>query len=109
MKSKNIKVAYTTRFQKKSILTVPKIQIEGKWLEELGFSVGSTVKVEYEDGSICIRPLTAEEQTLHNQQLLQTELKRRAAELNLLGKEYEHLSKVAEATNVYGASSDSKS
>ena len=109
MKSKNIKVAYTTRFQKKSILTVPKIQIEGKWLEELGFSVGSTVKVEYEDGSICIRSLTAEEQTLHNQQLLQTELKRRAAELNLLGKEYEHLSKVAEATNVYGASSDSKS
>ena len=57
----------------------------------------------------CIRPLTAEEQTLYNQQLLQTELKRRAAELNLLGKEYEHLSKVAEATNVYGASSDSKS
>ena len=46
MKSKNIKVAYTTRFQKKSILTVPKIQIEGKWLEELGFSVGAIVKVE---------------------------------------------------------------
>ena len=109
MKSKNIKVAYTTRFQKKGLLTVPKIQIEGKWLEELGFSVGATVKVEYENGSICIRPLTDEEQTAHNQQLLQTELKRRAAELKLLGKEYEHLSKVAEAAIVYGASSVSNS
>ena len=109
MKSKNIKVVYTTRFQKKGLLTVPKIQIEGKWLEELGFSVGATVKVEYENGSICIRPLTDEEQTTHNQQLLQTELKRRAAELKLLGKEYEQLSKVAEAAIVYGASSVSNS
>ena len=109
MKSKNIKVAYTTRFQKKSTLTVPKIQIEGKWLEELGFFVGATVKVEYENGSICIRPLTDEEQIVHNQQLLLTELKRKSIELKLLGKEYEHLSKVAEAANFYGASSDSKS
>lgn len=109
MKSKKIKVAYTTRFQKKSILTVPKIQIEGKWLEELGFSVGATVKVEYENGSIYIRPLTTEEQTAHNQQLLQTELKRRATELNLLGKEYERLSKVAEPSGIYGTSIDSKS
>ena len=108
MKSKNIKVAYTTRFQKKSILTVPKIQIEGKWLEELGFSVGATVKVEYENGSICIRPLTEEEQVIHNQQVLQAEIKRKATELNLLGKEYEHLYKVAEPSGIYGASSDSK-
>lgn len=105
MKSKNIKVAYTTRFQKKSTLTVPKIQIEGKWLEDLGFSVGSTVKVEYENGSIHIRPLTADEQVVHNHQLLQSEIKRKAAELNLLGKEYEHLSRVAETCGVYGSNS----
>lgn len=108
MKSKKIKVAYTTRFQKKSILTVPKIQIEGKWLEELGFSVGATVKVEYENGSICIRPLTEDEQITHNQQVLQAEIKQKATELNLLGKEYEQLYKVAESSGIYGASSDSK-
>ena len=93
MKSKNIKVAYTTRFQKKGLLTVPKIQI----------------KVEYEDGSIRIRPLTKDEQISHNQQLLQAEIKRKAAELNLLGKEYEQLYKVAEPSGIYGASTDSKS
>lgn len=109
MKSKNIKVAYTTRFQKKGLLTVPKIQIEGKWLEELGFSVGSTIKVEYEDGSIRIRPLTEDELISHNQQLLQTEIKRKAVELNLLGKEYDHLCKVAEPSNIYGTSTVSKS
>lgn len=109
MKSKNIKVAYTTRFQKKGLLTVPKIQIQGKWLEELGFSVGSTIKVEYEDGSIRIRPLTEDEQISHNQQLLQAEIKRKAAEVNLLGKEYEQLYKVAEPSGIYGASTDSKS
>lgn len=109
MKSKNIKVAYTTRFQQKGTLTVPKIQIEGKWLEELGFSVGSTIKVEYENGSIRIRPLTEDEQITHNQQLLQAEIKRKANELNLLGKDFEHLCKVAEPSNNYGASTVSKS
>lgn len=109
MKSKNIKVAYTTRFQKNGLLTVPKIQMEGKWLEELGFSVGSMVRVEYENNSICIRTLTEEEQYLHEQQILQAELKRRACELTILEEEYAHLSKVAEAAGVYGTASNSQS
>ena len=42
MKQKNIKVAYTNRSNGNSYTQVPKIQMEGKWLEELGFSIGST-------------------------------------------------------------------
>ena len=68
MKSKKIKISYSTRYQKRGIQTVPKIQIEGKWLEELGFSIGSTINVEYDNGSIRIRPLTTKEETnLHHQ------------------------------------------
>lgn len=104
MKSKNIKVAYSTRFQKNNILTVPKIQMEGKWLEELGFPVGSMIKVEYQEGSICIRPLTEQELNDHNQHILQTDLKKKSDELELLKKEYEHLSKVAEESHSYQAS-----
>ena len=40
MKQKNIKVAYTSRSTGNSYTQVPKIQMEGKWLEELGFSIG---------------------------------------------------------------------
>lgn len=46
MKTKKIKVAYTNRFTKTST-TVPKIQMEGNWLEELGFSIGTRLVVEY--------------------------------------------------------------
>lgn len=61
MKQKNIKVAYTSRSTGNSYTQVPKIQMEGKWLEELGFSIGSTIVVEYDNNSIRIRPMTAEE------------------------------------------------
>ena len=46
MKQKNIKVAYTSRSTGGSYTQVPKIQMEGRWLEELGFSIGSTIVVE---------------------------------------------------------------
>ena len=52
--------------------------------------------------------LSEDEQISHNQQLLQTEIKRKAAELNLLGNEYEHLCKVAEPSGIYGTSTVSK-
>lgn len=109
MKSKNIKVAYSTRYPQKGICTVPKIQIEGKWLDELGFSVGSTVIVEYEKGSIHIRPLTEEELTLQEHAKLQAKLKHKKKELHLLQSSYEHLSKVAEASGIYGNQSVRKS
>ena len=61
MKQKNIKVVYKSRSIGGSYTQVPKIQMEGRWLEELGFSIGSTIVVEYGEGSLHIRPMTAEE------------------------------------------------
>ena len=40
MKQKNIKVVYKSRSIGGSYTQVPKIQMEGRWLEELGFSAG---------------------------------------------------------------------
>ena len=63
MKTKNIKVVYTYRHhQSGGVLhsgtgpctAVPKIQMEGWWLEQLGFTIGAPLIVEYEEGSIHI-------------------------------------------------------
>ncbi len=109
MKTKNIKVAYTTRYPQSGFTTVPKIQMEGRWLEELGFSIGSTIVVEYGEGSIRIRPLTEEEAAIRKQQELQAELGRKAAELRAMEKSlqsaYEEFSKVAEPAMTYSSSS----
>lgn len=100
MKSKNIKVAYTTRYPQSGITTVPKIQIEGKWLEALGFSIGSTIKVEYENNSIHIRPMTEDELAAKEQKELEASITRRRAEIaameNSLQAAYASLSRVAE-------------
>ena len=60
-KTKNIKVQYSSRSASSSYVyggtrytSYPKIQMEGKWLQELGFNVGDKLKVEYEEGSIRI-------------------------------------------------------
>lgn len=60
IKSKNIKVQYSSRstggnyYNGSRYTSYPKIQMEGKWLQELGFHVGDRLKVEYEEGSIRI-------------------------------------------------------
>lgn len=61
MGSKRIKVVYTMRdkrrkspWQSGRYEELPKIQMEGKWLEALGFHVGDRLKVEYGEGRICI-------------------------------------------------------
>lgn len=74
MKTKTIKVIYSTR-QSRNNQPLPKIQIEGNWLEALGFHVGNPLQVEYEEGSIHIRTLTEEELNVKKQQELQAELK----------------------------------
>lgn len=59
-KTKNIKVQYSSRanygsyYRPTSYTSYPKIQMEGKWLEALGFHVGDRLQVEYEEGSIRI-------------------------------------------------------
>ena len=90
MKTKNIKVVYTYRHhQSGGVLhsgtgpctAVPKIQMEGWWLEQLGFTIGAPLIVEYEEGSIHIRTLTAEELAAKEQREAQAELEKRIAEL----------------------------
>ncbi|WP_368269906.1 SymE family type I addiction module toxin [Enterocloster clostridioformis] len=78
MKTKNIKVLYTNRYASGS---VPKIQMEGKWLEALGFSIGDQLLVEYSEGEIHIRRLTEEECIAKERETLQAEISRRTAEL----------------------------
>lgn len=77
MKTKNIKVQYSSR--NVSGLS-PKIQMEGRWLEELGFPIGTRLMVEYEQGCIRIRPFTAEENTALEERELQAELARKQRE-----------------------------
>ena len=63
MKKKSIKVAcsYQQRIDDNSVfgrireIALPKIQIQGKWLEDLGFHIGDQLVVEYGDGAIHIR------------------------------------------------------
>lgn len=81
MKTKNIKVAYTNRYNQNAITAVPKIQMEGHWLEQLGFTIGTPLIVEYEENSIHIRTLTAEEQAEKEQQKLQAEIEKMTAKL----------------------------
>ena len=117
MKTKNIKVVYTYRHhQSGGILhsgtgpctAVPKIQMEGHWLEALGFSIGAPLIVEYEEGSIHIRTLTAEELAAKERQEVQAELEKRIAELDEMKRridaEAASLSMVAEPSRTYAAS-----
>ena len=111
MKTKNIKVTYSTRYGNRSTSTVPKIQMEGYWLEDLGFAVGSTIAVEYGDGSITIRPLTKEELDERRSKELSVDIRRRERELKALKQRstypQEGLGRVAEPSGRYDLSSKS--
>ena len=117
MKTKNIKVVYTYRHHQSGgtlhsgtgpCTAVPKIQMEGHWLEALGFSIGAPLIVEYEEGSIHIRTLTAEELAAKERQEVQAELEKRIAELDEMKRridaEAASLSMVAEPSRTYAAS-----
>ena len=117
MKTKNIKVVYTYRHHQSGgtlhsgtgpCTAVPKIQMEGWWLEQLGFTIGAPLIVEYEEGSIHIRTLTAEELAAKEQREAQAELEKRIAELKemrlRIDAEAAALSRVAEPTPAYAPS-----
>ena len=105
MKQKNIKVAYTSRIVSGSYTQVPKIQMEGKWLEELGFSIGSTIVVEYDEGFIRIRQMTEEELADCRREQLKKELAAKSASIRKLQKslngDLQALSLVAESPHGY--------
>ncbi len=59
---KIIKVRYTSRqsthysfFESTTWTIVPKIQLEGKWLEQMGYKVGDRLLVECDASGIHIR------------------------------------------------------
>lgn len=61
MQTKKMKVQYSTRarqgrshYSGSSYIETPKIQMEGKWLEALGFHIGDAIQVAYEEGFIHI-------------------------------------------------------
>ena len=108
MKTKNIKVVYTSRYSHGSYAPVPKVQMEGRWLEEIGFSIGAPLIVEYGEGSIHIRTLTVEELAAKEQREAQAELENKIAELGQLKRrinaEAASLSMVAEPSRTYATS-----
>lgn len=53
--TKTIKVQYSTRYSGRKYSEVPKIQMEGKWLETIGFSVRDNILVDYDKGKIILR------------------------------------------------------
>lgn len=113
MKQKNIKVAYTSRCTGGSYTQVPKIQMEGRWLEELGFSVGSTIVVEYDESSIRIRPMTAEELADRQKAELEKELAAKSAAIRRLQRDLHEgsrrLSRVVEPAPGYSVPSKKSS
>ena len=61
MQTKKMKVQYSTRARQSKnhyfgsgYIETPKIQMEGKWLEALGFHIGDAIQIAYEEGSIHI-------------------------------------------------------
>ncbi|GFI31436.1 hypothetical protein IMSAGC013_02831 [Lachnospiraceae bacterium] len=82
--------------------------MEGRWLEQLGFTIGAPLIVEYEEGSIHIRTLTAEELAEKEQREAQAELEKKIAQLEKMKrraeKEAASLSMVAEPSGRYAAS-----
>lgn len=62
MQKKKMKVLYSCRSHigtyigGSTYVTTPKISMEGKWLESLGFHIGDAIEVAYEENSIRISP-----------------------------------------------------
>jgi len=122
MKSKTMKVLYSSRprtdrnapyYSGLSYIETPKISMEGKWLEALGFHIGDPIRVEYDESGIRIRPLTAEERAAKEREEMKAEIRRKTAEMEKLqqniASEAAALSRVAEAPIPYQVSSDNDS
>ena len=88
----------------------PKISIEGKWLEALGYHIGDHIKVEYDEQGIHIRPLTAMEQKSLEQTQATKKLENKIVELTkiktMIEAETAALSMVAERKADYPATSE---
>lgn len=111
MKQKKVKVHYRSTDSMDKSNPVPMLQVTGHWLEKLGFSIGDTIIMEYDETSIRFRPMTAEEKVEQKKLDLEKEIKCRTAELEQIKKhaddEISHLSYVAEGKGSYNTSRSS--
>ncbi|GLC79307.1 SymE family type I addiction module toxin [Lacrimispora brassicae] len=63
MQKKKMKVLYSSKSRSSAYIsgstytTTPKISMEGKWLETLGFHIGDAIEVSYEENIIRISPV----------------------------------------------------
>lgn len=50
------KLKIRSKFQSRTYgeVKIPEIRLEGKWLEELGFTQGRTVRIEHEQNKLII-------------------------------------------------------
>ena len=90
----------------------PKISIEGKWLEALGYHIGDHIKLEYDEQGIHIRPLTPADQKSLEQQQATKNLENKIVELEkiktMIEAETAALSMVAERKLEYPAPSENQ-
>lgn len=87
MKQKRMKVQYRSRATAHGYTDMPMIQMTGSWLEKLGFSIGDTIMVEYDEEGIRIRPLTEAEQTDAAKAELEFSIRQKERELKALQKQ----------------------
>lgn len=108
MKQKKIKVQYRSRATSRDCTYVPMIQITGKWLEALGYEIGDTVFMEYDETGIHIRPLTKTEKAEEEKATIERALRRKQKELEDLQKQVDkgrqELDLVAERNHPYSNS-----
>ncbi|SDZ96905.1 toxic protein SymE [Lachnospiraceae bacterium NK3A20] len=86
MKQKKIKVQYRSRATAHGYTDTPMIQMAGNWLEALGFSIGDTIMMEYDEDGIRIQPLTLEEQAEAEKAELEFSIRQKQKELKSMQK-----------------------
>ena len=90
----------------------PKISIEGKWLEALGYHIGDHIRVEYDEQGIHISPMTAAEHKSLEQQHALENVERKITALEKIRAEIKAetaaLSMVAEPKTEYPAPSENQ-
>ena len=57
--SKRLKIHTKHRSRTYDSITVPEIRLEGKWLEKLGFTQNSEVKISMQHRKLIITPITS--------------------------------------------------
>ena len=99
-KTRNIKVCRQPGYDRKP---TPEIKLSGQWLKEVGFEIGSLVKVQCEDGRLVVLlDKTREEELEAERAFMEAETKKLKKRFEA-EKEEIHARYVAERKAGYGA------